>query len=351
MTFNMKKIRKLNNGEVAAFCGQFSVLLPAGVTPYDSIRLMAKDAASAEGKAVLDGMAKSIVEGRRLHEAVEDSGVFPAYVTSMILLGEETGRLDIIMEKLANYYDRRAAVSESLKGSLSYPVIMICLMLVILSILLTRILPIFNQVFMLLGSELAGSSLRLLQAGAVAQSVSGVCIALFALSCAAVLILYGSPRGKAWLRTRLHTWRITKSFFLGIAYGRFADALSIITASGIDIYRGLDIADSLIDNKVMTEKIKICREALLHDAYLHDAVKNAEIFQAQQQRMLQAGSCSGKLDSVLEKISRHYEEAAINRIQKILAAIEPTLVIMFSLAVGLVLMSVVMPLIGIMSGI
>ena len=125
----------------------------------------------------------------------------------------------------------------------------------------------------------------------------------------------------------------------------------MITAGGIDIYKGINLAQQLIDNDLMLAKIEKCKEILQKGDYLFEAIRDAEIFQAQHQRMLQIGFKTGDTDTVFEKISKYYEDYSISKIQKILGAIEPTLVIVFSLLVGLILMSVIMPLIGIMSSI
>lgn len=347
----MKKIKKLNNREVAAFCGQLSLLLPAGITPFDGICLMVQDTSSEDGKALLAEIENSLRDGLSLHEALDSTKVFPEYVVSMILFGEESGNLDIIMKKLTEYYEQQCAISDSIKNAVSYPLIMVCLMLLILAVLLTKILPIFNQVFIQLGSELTGVSKRLMNMGYAIQSVSGFFIALIIVMIVVGLILYKHPKGRAWGRRFLHTNRFTKGFYLGVAYSRFAGALSMITAGGIDIFKGLALANRLIDNELMDEKVKICNEVLSGGGYLYEAIKEANIFRAQHQRMLQIGYRSGNSEVVFDKISKHYEDDTLSRIQKILGAIEPTLVIVFSLIVGLILLSVIMPLIGIMSSI
>jgi type IV pilus assembly protein PilC len=347
----MKKQKRLNNSEVAAFCSQLSLLLPAGITPFESIHLMLEDTATEQGKALLTQIEESLRDGETFHESLKKTEVFPDYVVSMVLLGEESGNLDIITKKLADYYEQQCAISESIKNAVSYPLIMICLMLLILIVLLTKILPIFNQVFVQLGSELTGVSRQLMGLGTAVQSISGILIILVALIAVATVILYKIPKANAWLKKKLHTWSFTKNFYLDIAYSRFAGALSMITAGGIDIYKGIDLASQLIDNSVMDAKIKKCKEALLKGDYIHEAMKEAEIFKAQHQRMLQIGFKSGNSEVVFDKISKYYEDETLNRIQRILGSIEPTLVIVFSLMVGLILLSVIMPLIGIMSSI
>lgn len=347
----MKKTKNLNNREVAAFCGQLSLLLPAGITPFDGISLMAQDTSSEDGKALLTEIENSLRDGLSLHESLDAAKVFPEYAVSMILLGEESGSLDIIMKKLADYYEQQCVISDSIKNALSYPLIMVCLMLLILAVLLAKILPIFNQVFIQLGSELTGVSKRLMNMGCAIQSVSGFLIALLIVIAVIGFILCKSPKGRAWGRHFLHTNRFTKRFYLGVAYSRFAGALSMITAGGIDIYKGLELASRLIDNELMDEKVTACSEVLSGGGYLYEAIKDAGIFQAQHQRMLQIGYRSGNSEAVFDKISKHYEDDTLSRIQTILGAVEPTLVIVFSLMVGLILLSVIMPLIGIMSSI
>jgi type IV pilus assembly protein PilC len=174
---------------------------------------------------------------------------------------------------------------------------------------------------------------------------------LVAVIAVAAFIIFKVPKANSWFKSKLHRWSVTRNFYLDIAYSRFAGALSMVTAGGIDIYKGIDLANRLIDNSIMEEKIKKCKEELLKGDYLHEAMKESGIFRAQHQRMLQIGFKSGNSEVVFDKISQYYEEATLNRIQKILGAIEPTLVIVFSLMVGLILLSVIMPLIGIMSSI
>jgi type IV pilus assembly protein PilC len=312
---------------------------------------MLEDSASEQGKELLKQIEDSLRDGESFHESLNKTEVFPDYVVSMVLLGEESGNLDIITKKLADYYEQQCAISESIKNAISYPLIMICLMLLILVVLLTKILPIFNQVFIQLGSELTGVSKQLMGLGSAVQSISGVLIIIVAVIAVATVIIVKVPKINSWFMSKLHRWSVTKNFFLDIAYSRFAGALSMVTAGGIDIYKGIDLANRLIDNSVMEEKIKKCKECLLKGDYLHESMKEAGIFRAQHQRMLQIGFKSGNSEVVFDKISQHYEDATLNRIQRVLGAIEPTLVIVFSLMVGLILLSVIMPLIGIMSSI
>lgn len=347
----MKKAKKLNQEEVASFCSQLSLLLPSGITPYEAIMLMREDTSDKKGKAILEQMEAALKDGLSFHEALENAFVFPDYVISMVLLGEESGNLDIVMKKLSDYYEQQCTIRSSIKNALSYPIIMICLMLIILAVLLAKILPIFNQVFLQLGTELTGVAVQLMSIGQMLESISGILIITVILITVILFVIYHIPTfRKVWIHF-LHTNRLTRNFYLGIAYARFASAMSMVTASGVDLYRGLTLAQMLVDNEIVSEKIAICSAAISKGDYLHEAMKSADFFQSKHLRMLQISQRSGEIDVVLEKISNYYEEDTLTRMHRILGAIEPTLVIFFSLMIGLILLSVIMPLIGIMSSI
>ena len=347
----MKKTKKLNQEEVASFCSQLALLLPAGITPYEAIILIRKDTPDTKGKEILEHLEAALKDGLSFHDALQSTSVFPEYVLSMILLGEESGNLDIVIKKLADYYEQQCSISVAIKNAISYPIVMICLMLIILVVLLTKILPIFNQVFLQLGSELSGVAAQLMTIGNLIESASVVLVLISILIGISCVIVYCVPSfHKHWLHV-IHTNRLTRNFFLGIAYARFASAMSMTTASGIDLFRGLSLAKILVGNEIVSEKIDQCNESISSGDYLYEAMKKAGIFQAKHIRMLQLGQRSGEIDTVLTKISTYYEEETLTRMQRILNSIEPTLVIFFSLLVGLILLSVIMPLIGIMSSI
>lgn len=347
----MKKRKTLNQEEVSSFCSQLSLLLPAGITPYEAITLICEDTPDARGKDILEQLTASLKEGLSFYEALQNTSLFPEYVLAMVLLGEESGNLDIIIQKLADYYEQQCSITASIKNAIRYPIVMICFMLIILVVLLTKLLPIFNLLFLQLGSELTGVAAQLMAIGSLIKSFSGFLILLTILFAITFIILsYVPTLRRRWVHF-IHTNRLTRNFFLDIAYARFASAMSMTTASGMDLFRSLSLAKMLVGNEIAAQKIDQCAEAISSGDYLYEAMKKAGIFHSTHLRMLQLGQRSGETDAVLAKISAYYENEALTRLQRMLGAIEPTLVIFFSLLVGLILLSVMMPLIGIMSSI
>lgn len=347
----MKKMKKLSNAEVADFCNQLALLFSAGIPPYEAVVLIQEDIPNEQGKEILSILHSYLKEGFSFYEALKKAEVFPDYVTEMILLGEETGNLDIITKKLAEYYERQCHIFTAIKNALSYPLIMVALMLFILIVLLSKVLPLFNQIFIQLGTELSGMAKQLMSVGTILQTFISILLVLIILFGILCTILFSSEKYKKHLYHFLQTTFFTRNFLLQIAYSRFAACLSLVTTSGIDIFQGLNLAEQLVSNEIMSEKIKQCKAYLLEGDFIYDSLKKANIFKPSQLRMLQIAYKSGNSDTALMKISDTYETETLDRIRHLLGMIEPTLVIAFSVIVGIILLSVILPLIGMMSNI
>lgn len=157
--------KSLSNQEIASFCSQTAMLFHAGITPVESMNILLNDSSTTQGAEILRVILDTCKHGVPFSKALQDSGVFPAYVLHMIALGEESGNLDVVMQSLADYYEREEAISDNIKSAVTYPFIMIGIMLLVIFVLLSKVMPIFNQVFIQLGSEMSGISASLLQIG------------------------------------------------------------------------------------------------------------------------------------------------------------------------------------------
>lgn len=347
--FHMKKIKALTNIEVASFCNELSLLLNSGIPPFEALNYMGEDSVSEEGIQILKNIQSMLLDGKLFHEALRDTNVFPVYMVEMIKLGEETGNIDMITKKLASYYDQQVSIKRTIKNAVTYPFLMLILMLTIIVLLLTKVLPLLNQVFSQLGTELSGIAKKLLNLGTLLNTLSVTFLVIVMIIICILLFFVKCKKGQVIAKHALQTCSLTKNIYLDIAYSRFAACLSLIQASGIDLYTGLGIIDGLIDNQIMSAKIEQCKTAILNHEFIYDALKQANIFKPSQLRLLQIAYKTGESDQELDKLSVYYENKVNEKIQSLLELIEPTLVIIFSLIVGSILLSVILPLIGIMS--
>lgn len=347
----MKNRGQLTNSEIATFCSQTAMILKAGITPVEGMRILLSDTKDNSGKEIIETILASCRVGNSFTNSVKDCGVFPDYVVNMIALGEESGNLDDVMEALGAYYEKEENISESIKGAIRYPLIMIGMMIVVIFVLLTKVLPIFNQVFIQLGSQMSGFSASMLNLGQKLNRYSVALVILVVLVVAIYLVCFKTVKGRAFARKVLNVLPLTKGFYDSVAAGRFAGGLSMALASGMDTFSSLKMISEIVENKAMEEKIEVCRQALNEGDNMAEALEKAGIFSNLYSRMIGVGFKTGNIDVVMSKISADYDKATDKKLSGIIAVLEPTLVIILSLIVGMILLSVILPLIGIMSSI
>jgi len=347
----MKDQKILSNAEIASFCSQTAMLFRAGIAPAEGMRILVNDAPSKEGKALLQAILDVCRQGESFYTALESTGVFPDYVLNMIRLGEESGSLDDCMQALADYYDKEEAISDSVKNAVTYPFIMIAMMLVVIVVLISRVMPIFEQVFEQLGSEMTGIAGSLLNFGNSLNRYSVVLLVILCVIAIVYLLATRTGKGRQTTRRFLTRFPLTRGFYESVACERFASGMALTLSSGLDTFTGLDMVSRLVDDASMQTKIDNCKASIRSGSNFAEALTSSGIFNNLYSQMIAVGARSGNVDEVLSRIADNYEKETDKRIQNIISVLEPTLVIILSVIVGMILLSVILPLMGIMSSI
>ena len=296
--------------ELSAFCLQISLLLEAAVPLEEGLAIMAEDAAAQSEKDMLLYMAEGVELGDPFFKVMEDTGVFPAYVVRMAKLGQQTGTMDQMMKSLSDYYEKEYRLLRAIKNAVTYPVMMVVMLLVVLFVLFSKVMPVFNKVYEQLGARMppvAASAMRL----------------------------------GGWL----------SGGALAVANRRFTSVLALTLKSGMELEKGMDLAKELVENESVAVRIGKCSEQLQTGESYYQAMKDTGLFSGFYVQMIKVGTRSGHLDSVMDEISQDYEEMADTAIDDMIARFEPTIVAVLAISVGLVLLSVMLPLVGVLSAI
>lgn len=338
----MKKNRNLlSNTELAAFFAQMAMIQHAGLPSVEGITMMEEDATDEPTKKLLTAIHETINETGLLYPALEASNAFPPYALNMIRIGEASGHLDEVMSSLSDYYEREDNISKEIRSAVTYPLIMVGIMIVIVAILLIRVMPVFDQVYRQLGTNMTGLSANLLKFGTFLGSY-GYLLILLVIAAAAVTV---------WLiKERKLQLPLLKDFYEKIAAGRFASGMALTMASGLDTDESLEMILELVDDEEARKKIKSCRQMTGEGLEFPEALAQSGIFSGLYSRMVSVGYRVGSVDTVMTRIASNYEEETQEKIHSLIAVIEPSMVAALSLIVGLILLSVILPLLGILSG-
>ena len=153
---NKKKQQMLGNLEIAAFCDQLSMIVSAGIPIYEGISILQEDAPEEDTAEILSVISNSLDHGNSFCDALKETNVFPKYVLDMIEIGELSGKLEEVLNALTEYYKREESIQNSIKNAVTYPLLMIAMMLAVILVLIAKVLPVFHQIYIELGSDLTG---------------------------------------------------------------------------------------------------------------------------------------------------------------------------------------------------
>ncbi len=337
---------------ISVFCLQMSLLLHAGISLADGVHLLAEDETDKNCRNVLTGLTDLLDEGKTISEAMKETGAFPQYVIHMTETGESTGRLEQAFRSMADYYDGQKQLGDRIKNAVTYPLVLLGLMLVIIGILLVKVLPVFNKVYEQLGGSMEGLAGGLLMTGQGLKSALPVIGIVIAVLFAAGVIVYchkGLRKGALTVGKKLTSgWRIAKE----ISVSRFAAAMCMGMSSGLQTEDALDLAASFQQDEPKTaERYERCRQLLEDGQTLPETLRETKVLEPMYCRMLALGEKSGTADSVMGEIARRLEEKARNSVENLVSKVEPTIVIAASLLVGIILLAVMLPLMNIMTSI
>lgn len=342
--------KPLSNMELAAFSEQAAMILTSGISIMEGLSIMLEDAQNEEEQKLLQTMYDEMLSTGKLYDSLKISGAFPPYMMQMVQIGEETGTLDEVMGSLARHYEREEDLAKSIKSALTYPLIMIGMMLVVIVVLLTKVMPVFNQVFKQLGREMSGISAGILSLGSVLSKYAAVFVGLLAILVVLLVFLTKTSDGRRHLQKLSYRFRFTRELHNKMASCRFADGMSLTLKSGMTPERSLAFSKDLIDNPFFSQKVDSCSELLHSGKDLSDALQETNIFTGMYSRMINLAGKAGKVDEVMGEIAEQYEEEVDVQLSSFISVLEPTLVIILSLIVGIILFSVMLPLMGIMAG-
>ena len=343
-------MKTLTNTELSYFCGQMSLILRAGISSIEGLYMMQDDSeASEEEKKLYTEIKKHLDDGGYLYEALEKTGVFPAYMVKMTRIGEETGTLDNVMDALRRHYNREEEIRLSIRQAVTYPVVMAGMILVVILVLLLEVMPVFRQVFRQLGSEMTGFAGFLFNMGDAIRSYSIVFGVLLAVLLVFVIVCTRTEGGRKVGLTILSKFKFFRRLRSDISTSRFADGLALALRSGFSPDFGIDMVAEIIEDRPFTEKIEDCKKKLIDGAPFDEALKQSGILSGVNARMMTIGHRTGSSDVVMEQISDLSQKRIDTSISNALGTIEPVLIVVLSLVIGAILMSVMFPLLGIVS--
>jgi len=339
--------------ELAAMTRQLSTLVGANLPLVQCLNALSEQVEHARLRTVLAEIREAVNEGKALADAMSDyPRIFSDLYINMIRAGEQSGALEIVLQRLADFTEKQADLKNKVMYAMLYPVIILVLMSAVIVVMFTFVIPKITMLFEQTKQTLPPLTQAMIAISDFAKGWGGL-ITLIAFIAAVFGVRYyiRTPAGtELWDRNILKLpviGRITRN----IAVSRFSKTLSTLLMSGIPLLKALDIVEKVVGNTILGNAIKNARENITEGASIADPLRVSGVFPPFVIQMIASGEQSGELEFMLQKASESFDREVENSINGLTALIEPVMILVLAGMVVVVILSFLMPILDLTAGI
>lgn len=340
---------RLTSDETAYFCEQLAMILNAGIPLSDGFEILCEDAEDKKITALCNSMLDELNHGEALSQAMESSKAFPEYSIKMVKIGEMTGKLESVLHELSGYYESRAELARAVRSSVLHPLMLLVMMTVVVIVLITMVLPMFGEIFSQFDSSIGSAVAGTVDTAYTVGTVMMFVLLGIILVCIVVAVLSQIPGARSGLLRFVAVFPLTRKMSRRFALSKISDAISMMVASGIAPDELLQYAADLVDDKILTQKLLDCRQRVLDGEFFAEVISSSGIFPSLYAHSLKIAYSSGSFEKAWKKLADKCDESAMDAASGIVAFIEPAIVIILTTVIGAVLLTVMIPLMNIMS--
>ncbi len=330
----------------SVFCRQMSSMLSSGVTILGALGMLSEQTENKFLAKALKEVEESIMKGETLYDSMRaQPKAFPEFMTNMIAAGEASGKLDLIFERLAEFYERSARTKAMLKKAAVYPIIVSIVAVIVMAVMLIKVVPTYTSMFESLGVELPWITRAVVAASDFLVAnwyyILGVILAI-------VLVLKvwnSTPDGKL-MKGKL---QIKMPFFgelnVKTACSLFARTLGTLIFSGLGLQEALAITANTMQNEVFKRSLHETTNDISQGIPLSVSLKRTELYPPMVDYMVSIGEETGELEEMLNRCADYYDEEVDMATQAVMAAMEPMIILVLAGIVGVIIAACMAPMV------
>ncbi len=341
-----KTIKKFNTKDLAFMCRQLAAMLTSGLTLVKALDILSKEMPTEQAKEVWQSIYENVQKGESFSTALEQyRGVFPEFLISMVAAGESSGSLDTIMQRMSDHYQKENKMNNTIKGAMTYPIILGVLCIVIIIAMFTFIMPTFAGLYESPDDMPAFTKIMMAFSDSLVNFwfiyiavIAGIIFAItYVMKIPATRLKWDKLiiKGPGWgpLVVKIYT-------------ARFARTLSSLYSSGIPMVECLQRSSSILGNRYIDELFENVVDEVKQGETLSASIQRTEIFDSMFCSIIFVGEESGALDTILAKTAEYYDEEADSAVARLVGMLEPVMIIVMGVAVCMLLLAVFPALYG-----
>jgi type IV pilus assembly protein PilC len=339
-------LNRVSAKDLMVFTRQFATLLSANVPLGDTVKTLINQTRNPILKEAIIDIRVDLDSGLSLSQALSRHGnIFSVFYVNMIQSAEITGRVENIMSYLADYIEKQVALTSKVRNALIYPVIMVILFFAVSIIMGSIVLPQIGVVFKDLGVGLPAFTSLLIAFGSFLSSWWWAVLLAIAALAAFILDYLKTPEGRTVLDEVVLRIPVFNRLLRQLYVARFAESLSILIKGGIPIVQAIEVTGRTISSAVYEEVLHQVAEDVRKGGLLSQSlVKKETFFPPLVSQMVSIGESTGRLEGLLDKISAFYTREVEDLVSNLVELIQPMLMIVIGVLIGLLFASILSPI-------
>lgn len=341
----LRFFERVKQVDLMIFTRQFAVLMEAKVPLSDSLKSLYKQTTNPILKEVVFGIISDIDTGLSLSQALDrHTNIFSVFYINMIRSAEVSGRLEESMSFLADYLEKESGLSSRVRNALLYPAFILVFFVIIAIVLIVFVFPSLKPIFEEADVNLPILTRILLNGGDFILSWWWALLAIIFLFGFLLIDYFQTEEGHAILdEVKIHTPVIGK-FARQLYISRFAASISVLIKGGIPIAQAIEISGHTVGNAIFRDVLKEAAEGVRRGELLSQILNRSVYFPPLVSQMVAIGETTGRLDELLDKISSFYAREVDIATSNLVELIQPTLMVIMGVGVGLIFASVLLPI-------
>jgi len=336
---------RIKTKHVMTFTRQLATLIDAGLPILRGLSILQEQVESVVFRDKIHKMSKDIEAGSSLSEAMaKHPRVFDKLYVNMVRAGEIGGVLESVLNKIAEFLEKRQALKGKVKSAMTYPVVVMLLAGGIVGFILIKIIPRFTEIFTQLGAEMPWLTQQLINASDILITKTHyVIIGGFAIYFAFKYI-YRVPQGKYLIDAATLKIIVLGDLMKKVAIARFAGTLATLITSGVPILQAIDIVRETSGNEVITRAMDKVYSSVKDGETIHEPLSKCKVFPPLVVHMVAVGEETGAIDQMLIKVAEAYEREVDDTVNALTSILEPVLIVFLGVIVGTIVVALYLPL-------
>ena len=335
----------ISTAELALLTRQIATLTGSGTPLEEALAAVSRHSEKPRIKSLILAVRSRVLEGHSLAAALKDfPRVFPEIYQATVAAGEQSGHLDAVLERLADYFENRQAANATIKKALIYPTMLVVASIGIVAFLLGYVVPQVVQVFDSMNQTLPALTRGMLAASAFVREWGLIVLIVTVVLVVAFQRAMHNEAFKSRVHALLLKLPMVSKLIRGFNASQFARTLSILAASGVPVLEALGIASQVITNRPMREAVHTASSQVREGSTLSNALERTGYFPPMLLHLIASGEASGRLDSMLEKAATHQERELDSAMSIFLGLFEPLVILIMGGVVLTIVLGILLPI-------